>query len=79
MERFIALVFAVFMSLAGAAFLFWPEKLRDFAIKIHSNQPLGRINPFSNWMKTPSYILFLRVSGTLLLLIGLLFLIFVFF
>jgi hypothetical protein len=78
-ERMIALISAIFMSLAGSAFLFWPERLRDYAIKIWFDRGLERFNPFLSWMKTQNYILFLRIFGTLMLLIGLFFLIFVFF
>ena len=48
--------------------LFWPQALRDYAVRSSRS-----FNPFLGWMKSPSYVWFLRGWGVLTLCIVVLF------
>ncbi len=57
----------VLLSL-GTVSLIWPAKIQQYMLKSHS---VSEYNPFFGWMKTKGYILSLRVTGIIALLMGL--------
>ena len=64
----IALLFGLLSSIVlGVICLLWPERIQDFALR-WAGQGLGKLNPFSDWMKTRNYILSIRFVGILAIL-----------
>ena len=61
-ENFIPLLTGIIFLVIGIICLCWPKKIQEHGLK-WSNQGLGRFNPFLGWMKTPAYILTLRIIG----------------
>jgi hypothetical protein len=59
-----SLVIAVFLLVVGFSGLFWPDRLRAYALK-NSASRVAQFNPFLNWMKTSQYIWSLRIVGVL--------------
>lgn len=50
--------------LIGVACLFFPDKIQLAALKYYDQHPTaGRLNPFLEWMKSPGYVLSLRIIG----------------
>jgi len=48
----------------GIACIVWPEKIQRLALKHYNGKNfLEKLNPFLDWMKTPSYIVYLKVMG----------------
>jgi len=64
---------AIFMSFvlvaAGASGFVSPEALQDYALR--QNSKWFPKNPFMNWMKTASYVRFLRLVGIIVYIAGL--------
>jgi len=61
----IAFLCAFFFGI-GAVALVWPERIQDWVLRyFEGTQGLAKWNPLLNWMRTPSYIVSLRVVGTL--------------
>lgn len=63
---------------AGIAGLLFPHTIQAYSLRLYesgrsSKNPLLRFNPFLGFMKTPSYILSLRLCGIIALGISLLF------
>jgi hypothetical protein len=57
---------AIIFLLIGLACLVWPEKIQQFGLNYYSrHEMIAKYNPFLGWMKTHSYILSLRIIGTL--------------
>ena len=64
-------IFAIaFFMAVGIVCLVWPDKIQDLAIK--SNVKFGKFNLLSDWVKTPAYILSVRIIGGFSLLAALL-------
>ena len=62
---FIAGVFVMIVFLTiGVLCLFWPEKVRQHGLW-WSGHRKGRFIPFLKWMRTPSYLLSVRVTGVI--------------
>jgi hypothetical protein len=48
----------------GIACIVWPERIQRHALKYYDGKSfLEKLNPFFDWMKTPSYIVYLKVMG----------------
>lgn len=48
----------------------FPRRIQQFAIRIYSERKgLAKFNPLREWIKTPKYILSLRIIGIISLLI----------
>lgn len=63
----------VFFIGVGVLALGWPEKLQECALNYYSHaQGLAKRNPFIKWMQTSAYVLSLRITGALAVLVGLL-------
>jgi hypothetical protein len=57
----------------GVLALGWPERIQEYVISFYSNaKGLASWNPFLSWMKTPSYVVSLRIVGALAVVSGLL-------
>jgi hypothetical protein len=54
----------------GVIWLLWPKKMQEYALK-HCTKFYSWQNPFLGWMKTRSYLVYLRVMGLVLLAAGL--------
>ena len=54
-----AAVIAAFFLAVGLISLIWPDKVRDYSLMWSDRS----YNPFLRWMKKPSYILCLRITG----------------
>ncbi len=63
-EDLIALATGIIFLVIGIICLFCPEKVQQYGLRFYDHhKTAGRLNPFLNWMKTPSYILSLRIIG----------------
>jgi len=66
-----ALAFCLFAFGTGMIWLLWPKKMQEYALKRCTKFYFWQ-NPFLGWMKTRSYLVYLRVMGVVLLAAGLL-------
>ena len=64
MNDFGPTLFSMFMFGVGLVCLIWPLKVQQYALRSTS---IARFNPFYNWMKTPAYLLLMRLCGILAL------------
>ncbi len=65
-EILINLAFASIFLIVGVVTILWPERVQQYALNLYANhQYAAKLNPFLNWMKTPSYILWLRIIGAM--------------
>lgn len=63
-ETFMALITGIIFLIIGIICLFWPEKIQQYSLDYYIHHKTAkRVNPFLNWMRTPSYILSLRLIG----------------
>ncbi len=62
--------FCLFAFGVGLISLFWPAKMQQYALK-HCTKYYFWQNPFLGWMKTRSYLVYLRVMGAVFLAAGL--------
>ena len=69
-QMLVAFTFCLFAFGIGLIWLLWPKKMQDYALK-HCTQFYFWKNPFLNWMKTRSYLVYLRVMGAVFLAAGL--------
>ncbi len=66
----IALACAYFFGL-GVVALVWPERIQQWALNFYEGaHGIAKWNPLLDWMRTPSYIVFLRVVGVLSVVAG---------
>ncbi len=63
-------VFCLFTFGLSLISLVWPEKMQQYALK-HCTKYFFWPNPFLGWMKTRSYLIYLRVVGAVFLAAGL--------
>ncbi|HSB15318.1 MAG TPA: hypothetical protein VLE22_12735 [Bryobacteraceae bacterium] len=50
--------------LAGIVLSFWPKQVQKYYLGfLDRHQNTARFNPFVDWMRTPSYVMYLRVIG----------------
>jgi hypothetical protein len=61
---------------SGTICLFFPYAVQRYVIK---DTKLGKFNPFLPWMKSISYIVFLRLMGLLFILYSLVYIITIFY
>jgi hypothetical protein len=61
---------ALGLAAFGISLLLYPAKFQSFALRGESDNWVWRINPFKNWMKTPSYRVYLRFMGTVMLIVA---------
>jgi len=65
-EDFIALATGIIFLGAGIGCLFYSKKVQKYALDFYDrHKTAGALNPFLDWMKTPSYILSLRIIGSI--------------
>ena len=63
-----ALITGALFLLVGIACLLMPERIQTISLNYYAEHPgAGRLNPFLEWMRTPSYILSLRLVGLIAL------------
>ena len=62
--------FCLFTFGLGLISLVWPEKMQRYALK-HCTKYFFWPNPFWGWMKTRSYLVYLRVMGAVFMVTGL--------
>lgn len=61
----------VFFLLVGLVALVWPERIRGWTLSFYVGaRGLTKWNPLLGWMRTSSYIMSLRIIGTLSLAAG---------
>lgn len=65
-----AFAFCLFAFGIGLISLLWPKKMQEYALK-HCTKFYFWQNPFLGWMKTRSYLVYLRVMGVVFLAAGL--------
>jgi hypothetical protein len=65
-----AFAFCLFALGIGLIWLLWPKKMRDYALEHHTKFYFWP-NPFLGWMKTRSYLVYLRVMGAVFVAAGL--------
>jgi len=58
------------IAVAGIGCLLRPSAIQAYVIRSQSNTWAWRINPFSGWMQRPSYRVYLRFMGLVMLLFG---------
>ncbi len=63
MKLFAWFVFSLAHLVIGVICLFWPKRVQTYALRWASQGPLARLNPFLGWMRTPGYIVSLRICG----------------
>jgi hypothetical protein len=61
--------FCAFTFGFGAIALGWPEAMQKYAVK-HCTKFYFWPNPFLGWLKTPSYLVYLRVMGVFSIALG---------
>jgi len=62
-----ALAICPLLLFLGVVCLFWPDRIRDFALRT-SSMGLGKtLNPFLSWMRTSQYLWSLRISSAVAL------------
>lgn len=64
-----AFAFCMFAFGVGLICLLWPKKMQEYALR-HSTKFYFWQNPFLGWMKTRSYLVYLRVMGAVFLAAG---------
>jgi hypothetical protein len=65
----IALVTVVLFLAIAIICLFMPETIQRFALEYYAaHDGARRVNPFFEWMRTPGYLVSLRVIGLIALL-----------
>jgi len=62
-EIFAALFMSLTLLFVGMSCLFWPRAIQDYALKQNAKWSF-RPNPFLAWMKTPQYLAYLRILGS---------------
>lgn len=67
-ELVIVVILGCFFLMTGLFCIVWPEKIREYTIKYSEIKILGTVNPFLDWIKTPNYILSLKIIGLLSIL-----------
>ena len=65
-EILAALFMSLTLLLVGVSCLFWPQAIRDYALKQNTKWS-ARLNPFLEWMKTSQYLTYLRLMGGVVL------------
>lgn len=65
-----AFAFCLFAFGIGLIWLLWPKKMQEYALK-HCTEFYFWQNPLLGWMKTRSYLIYLRVLGVVFLAAGL--------
>jgi hypothetical protein len=65
-----AFAFWLFAFGIGLLWLLWPKKMQEYALK-HCTKFYFLQNPFLGWMKTRSYLVYLRVMGAVFVTAGL--------
>jgi hypothetical protein len=67
MDKFwLALLTGLIFLLISVACLMFPKKIQSCSMDLYSDEKrLAKYNPFKEWMKTPSYIISLRLIGIL--------------
>jgi hypothetical protein len=68
MNRLSPIVGALGVAVVGICLLLYPAKIQEYVFRCESDNWAWRINPFKEWMKTPSYLTHLRFMGVFLLL-----------
>lgn len=61
-EILAALFMSLTLLLVGVSCLFWPQTIKDYALKQNAKW-LATRNPFQGWMRTPQYLTYLRLMG----------------
>lgn len=73
MKDFLSLMFGIICLLVGIIALFFPYKIQKYTLNFYDNHPKhAMLNPFTDWMKTGRYIISLRLSGVIAILMFLL-------
>jgi hypothetical protein len=70
-----AFAFCLFAFGIGLIWLLWPKKMQGYALR-HCTKFYSWQNPFLGWMKTRSYLVYLRVMGLVFLAAGMIALLF---
>lgn len=66
----IGLLCAIFFGV-GVVALVWPERIQGWTLNFYEGaHGIARWNPFLDWMRTPSYIVSLRIVGALSVVAG---------
>ena len=59
-----SVITAIIFFLIGVVCLFFPDKIQMAALKYYAEHPTaGKLNPFFDWIKSPSYVVSLRLIG----------------
>lgn len=61
------LMVVVALVVVGLLCLIWPRRVRDYWLRFYSVGSRSRWNPFLPWMRTPAYIVSLRIGGGIML------------
>jgi len=73
-----ATILGIILFIFGIANLFYPHKTQKYALKYYDRHPThAKFNPFIGYMKTPKYLISIRLFG-LFCLLGVSFLVYVF-
>ena len=63
-EDFVPLATGIIFLVIGIICLFYSKKVQKYALDFYDRHKTAEaLNPFLDWMKTPSYILSLRIIG----------------
>lgn len=69
MKEIGTIIMALLFAVIGHVVLFHSEKIQKYYVGYYeSNQNGAKLNPFLNWMKSPNYIMSLRIIGILCIL-----------
>jgi hypothetical protein len=56
------------LSILGIAISVWPEKIQEIRVRSQEPHPkLAALSPFSDWMRTPSFLIVVRAAGLALI------------
>jgi len=65
------LFLCAFLLAAGAIALVWPERIQSWTLTFYEGaHGLAKWNPLLDWMRTPSYVVSLRIVGVLSIVAG---------
>lgn len=65
----VVIALGLFFFGVGVVALGWPHKIQEYALTFYADaKGLAKWNPFVKWMQTSSYIVSLRIVGSLALL-----------
>lgn len=63
----LALVVIAVFAIVGIASALWPRAVQEWVLRLYEARPgLVAWNPFLSWMRTSSYVAFLRAMGVVI-------------